>query len=162
MTAAITAMKPAAAIRAPVSSLNATAAAASRNTGPVTATTTAETTVTRLMPTVPTRVRNNTVCTKTEITHCSLRHSCRLYLGRALNTSHCILHFTLFMYVAVCSCKEAVTVMMGSPSFCSLCSACPCLPSDLSFTANPLCCCYGLDSNWVVAVALFRMCLVVR
>lgn len=62
MTVAITAMKPAVAIRAPVSNLNVTAAAASQNTGPVTATMTVETTVTRLTPIVPTRVR--TACTR--------------------------------------------------------------------------------------------------
>lgn len=59
MTVEITVMKQAAAIPAPVSSLNVTVAAASQNTGPVTATMTVETTVTRLMPTAPTRVRSN-------------------------------------------------------------------------------------------------------
>lgn len=60
MTAGTTVMKPAAAIHAPVSSLNVTVAAASQNTGPVTATMTVETTVTRPTPTAPTRVRNST------------------------------------------------------------------------------------------------------
>lgn len=59
MTAGITVTKQAAATPAPASSLNATVAAASQNTGPVTATMTVGTTVTRLTPTVPTRVRNN-------------------------------------------------------------------------------------------------------
>lgn len=49
-------MKPAAAIRAPASSLNATVAAASRSTGRATGTTTVGITVTRLTPTVLTRV----------------------------------------------------------------------------------------------------------
>lgn len=53
-------MKQAAAILAPVSSLNVTVVAASQNTGPVMGTMTVETIVTRLMPTVPTGVRRNT------------------------------------------------------------------------------------------------------
>lgn len=64
MTVGITVMKQAAATPAPVSSLNVTVVAASQNTGPVTATTTVETTVMRLTPTVPTRVRDYIVCTK--------------------------------------------------------------------------------------------------
>ena len=58
MTAGITVMKQAAATLVRVYNLNVTVAAASHSTGPVTATMTVETTVTRLMPTVPTSVRN--------------------------------------------------------------------------------------------------------
>lgn len=58
MTVGITVMKQAAAIPAPVSSLNVTVAAVSQNTGLVMVTMTVETTVMRLMQTVPTRVRN--------------------------------------------------------------------------------------------------------
>lgn len=61
MTVGITVTKQAAAIPAPVSSLNVTVAAASQNTGLVMATMTVVTTVTRLMQTVPIRVRNDTV-----------------------------------------------------------------------------------------------------
>lgn len=56
MTVETAATKQAAATLVPVSSSNVTAAAASQNTGPATATMTVETTVTRLMPTVPTKV----------------------------------------------------------------------------------------------------------
>lgn len=59
-TVGITATKQAAAILAPVSSLNVTVVAASQNTGPVMGTMTVETIVTRLMPTVPTGVRSTT------------------------------------------------------------------------------------------------------
>lgn len=55
-------MKPAAVTPAPVSSSNVTVAAAYQNTGPVTVTTTVETTVMRPTPTVPTRVGHET-CT---------------------------------------------------------------------------------------------------
>lgn len=56
MTAGITVMKPAAVTHAPVCSLNATAAAVFRSTGPAMETTTVEITATRLMPIVPIRV----------------------------------------------------------------------------------------------------------
>lgn len=56
MTVETAATKQAAATLVPASSSNVTAAAASQNTGPATATMTVETTVTRLMPTVPTKV----------------------------------------------------------------------------------------------------------
>lgn len=59
MTAGITVMKPAAVTRAPVCSLNATAAAVFQNTGRVTETTTVEITAMRLMPIVPIRVSLN-------------------------------------------------------------------------------------------------------
>lgn len=55
-TAGITVMKPAAVTRAPVCSLNATAAAVFQSTGPVMETTTVEITAMRLMPTVPIKV----------------------------------------------------------------------------------------------------------
>lgn len=64
MTVGITVTKQAAATLAPASSLNVTVAAASQNTGRATATMTAETTVMRLMPTVPTRVRNSSFYNK--------------------------------------------------------------------------------------------------
>lgn len=61
-TVETTVMKQAAAIPAPVCSSNVTVAAASRSIGPAMATMTVGTTVMRLTPTAPTRVRSGTLC----------------------------------------------------------------------------------------------------
>ena len=139
-TVGITATKPAAATPAPVFSLNVTVAAASQNTGRVMVTTTAETTVTRHMPTAPTRGRNNTAIALLFVSFCL--YSCQLYLSQPLITSRIVFHCVYMLLFAVV--KRLSRWRRGSPSSLLhfLCSACLCLSSGfhISFTANPLCC----------------------
>lgn len=106
-------MKQAAAIPARVSSLNVTVVAASLNTGLVMATMIVETTVMRLMQTVPIRVRNNMVYSTSLKCHCSKNCCCNVsfslisvhmeilfsFLPDA-PASYCVLYFML-LFAAV-------------------------------------------------------------
>lgn len=133
MTVEITVMKQAAAIPAPVCSLNVTVAVASQNIGPVMATMTVETTVMKLMPTVPTRVRRHYYVPNWN--RSPLLFMALFILFPAVSSSHPIMYCSsLCLHVAIYGCKEVVTMKMGwsSSPFHFLCSACRCLPSGFS------------------------------
>ena len=102
MTVGTTAMRPAAVIPAPASSLNVTVAAASQNTGRATVTMTVETTAMRLTPTVPTRVRNNTVLTEWKLLFMPFcLNFCQLYLSWAFITSCIVFHHVYMLLFTV-------------------------------------------------------------